>query len=825
MTEEIIPQKVLGGHFIMMRSMYSAVSGLKTHQTKMDVIGNNIANVNTVAFKSSSVTFQDILYQTTSGASGANVATGIGGVNAKQIGLGVSMASTSVSIETAGASETTGNPFDIKLTDKNTTNFFVVNDGSQNLFTRAGSFYVDGVGNLCMTSTGYMVMGWQVDETTNEIRKDTVSALRIMQEKNLTCAPEATTNAVMGGVLDENDADVQSDNGKVMNLNFYDSLGYQYTARFSVKATGEDGKYKVSLTSILNDDNEDIIGKYTAEERAKLFGDYEEVESEYAVLSPVEGEFTIDPATGTVSDGVNTYALNATGDAFEYSDGTTTHSYSVGDIFGADAAAKMADGYKLSFDSTNGVYTLVKDIVTSIAPTDATAHVVNPDGTITAGGATYTYNATSGMFEDGTGATLSVEDVFGTDIADKLADASYSIAYDAAEATYTLVQADSAEVTPGESKFKVNTDGTITDGVNTYTLNEAGDAFVYTDGETTVSYSLAEVFGEENVAVLTTDPTSYSLEFADGQYSIIKKTVVVEEEVDTVYSDAALNEGFKFQEDGTIINEKTNLVYEYVSGTEFKVQGTDEVVTADVIFNMTENMQQNLGIGIGKEGLNTNSDYEFKLDEDGQFVVTRKNPNYILEFNTATGVFDSINGDPKSVSLKLGDALGENNFNKNGNFENISIDFTQCLNYNNGGKSTIGMDAGDTDGTTGKGRKLGNMIGVSIDTNGKIYGSYDNGNTKLLGQIAVAQFSNAAGLAKVGESCYQTTLNSGDFDGIGVEISADGSSMTTGELEMSNVDLSTEFTQMITTQRGFQANSRVITTSDTLLEELVNLKR
>ena len=85
-----------------------------------------------------------------------------------------------------------------------------------------------------------------------------------MQEKNLTSAPEATTKAVMGGVLDENDADVQSDNGKVMNLNFYDSLGYQYTARFSVKATGEDGKYKVSLTSILNDENEDMIGKYTA---------------------------------------------------------------------------------------------------------------------------------------------------------------------------------------------------------------------------------------------------------------------------------------------------------------------------------------------------------------------------------------------------------------------------------------------------------------------------------------------------------------------------------------------------------------------------------
>ena len=89
----------------------------------------------------------------------------------------------------------------------------------------------------------------------------------------------------------------------------------------------------------------------------------------------------------------------------------------------------------------------------------------------------------------------------------------------------------------------------------------------------------------------------------------------------------------------------------------------------------------------------------------------------------------------------------------------------------------------------------------------------------------MAQFANAMGLEKVGDNCYTATLNSGDFDGIGVDITANGGSMSTGTLEMSNVDLSTEFTDMITTQRGFQANSRIITTSDTLLEELINLKR
>lgn len=554
----------------MMRSMYSAVSGLKTHQTRMDVIGNNIANVNTVAFKSSSVTFSDILYQTTSNASGANATTGTGGVNAKQIGLGTTAAATKVSITSAGASETTGNPFDIRLTDKNSTNFFIVNNGSENVFTRSGSFYVDGSGNLCMSSTGYTVMGWQVDETTGEIRKDTVSALRIMQEKNLTSAPEATTQATIAGVLDENDADVKSDAGKVMNLNFYDNLGYQYTAKFAIKATGTDGKYTVELTSILDSNNKNIIDGWSQADISSLFGKVD--------TNAVVGKY------------------------------------------------KLADGF---ITKNNKIYAV-------------------------------------------TGQGVEVE----------LTD----------------------------------------DGRGTFTSN----------GGTGKTYTLSDIY--------------------DGLSATIQ---------------------------GYIANGKKD-----------------------------------------EKG----NPYNYSIDTaTGEVTVTTTKASHELEFDTATGKFKSIGNEPKSVTLNLNSLT--NGFNTNGNFSNINVDFTQCLNYGNGGKTTIGADAGATDGTTGKGRKLGAMTGIFIDTSGRIYGTYDNGNTELLGQIAVAQFSNASGLEKVGESCYRTTLNSGEFDGIGVEISADGSSMTTGELEMSNVDLSSEFTSMITTQRGFQANSRVITTSDTLLEELVNLKR
>ena len=550
----------------MMRSMYSGVSGLKTHQTKMDVIGNNIANVNTVGFKSSSVTFSEIMYQNLSGASGPNALTGTGGVNAKQIGLGVTTGSTSVNITGAGASQTTGGAFDIKLNDTNSaTSFFIVSNGSGTQFTRAGSFYVDGAGNLCMTSTGYNVMGWQVDPTTGDIRKDTVSALRVMSEKNMTSAPEATVNGRCEGVLDKNSTDVTSETGQAMNLSFYDALGYSYVAKFAIKETNRDtGEYTVELTDILDSTNKSILDQ-----------------TKY------------DSVTGTYDP--------------DY----------LGDIFGA-----------------------VKSQTKTYTPRAGWT-------TVDAANNIFEYNATYYRYDAAAGNLVEVAD-------------------------------------------------------------NGGGNYVQVPGGTTKT--LAEAFG----------------------------------------------------------------VSPYATG----ITMTNGVVTANV-----------------------------------------SGANYTLKFNPDDGVFDYIGANGQdNVFLNLKDTLG-------GNFEDIDIDFTGTKWFDNGGSSTIGMDKGDVDGKTGTGKKLGDMIGVFVDTNGKIYGSYDNGNTILLGQIAVAQFANAMGLEKVGDNCYTTTLNSGEFDGIGVDITAGGGTMSTGMLEMSNVDLSSEFTEMITTQRGFQANSRIITVSDTLLEELINLKR
>jgi flagellar hook protein FlgE len=122
------------------------------------------------------------------------------------------------------------------------------------------------------------------------------------------------------------------------------------------------------------------------------------------------------------------------------------------------------------------------------------------------------------------------------------------------------------------------------------------------------------------------------------------------------------------------------------------------------------------------------------------------------------------------------------------------------------------------------GAEPGSLNGISIGSDGIITGKYSNGKTKILWQIPIAKFKNPAGLERVGNNMYAATPNSGDFDGIGEAVGG-GTKLLPGVLEMSNVDLAQEFTEMITTQRGFQANSRVITTSDEMLQELVGLKR
>ena len=537
----------------MMRSLFSGVAGLKTHQTKMDVIGNNIANVNTVAYKTSSIVFADLMSQTTQRASGPNATTGTGGINARQIGLGVKSGAININITGQGSSQSTGNPFDVMIEGEN---FFVVNNG-----------------NLAMTSTGYNVMGWQFDEETNAVRKDTVSALRIMSAANMTYPPEATTQGNMSGIIDKLDPDVASINGRAVNMQFYDSLGYSYTAKFVFKQSDDVHEYSVELVKIENSAGEEI---------------------------------DLSPNPNRVGD-VNNFAL-----------------------FGNSARQEKAG--KVSFNSKDYHW-------------DTTGKI---------------------LYRKGTAGDVQVANL--GDIVN-------------------------GNALKGSNEWIDQTDhskGTVQDQ-----LDAIAKAYGY-EGST-------EDFLNLVCTVSNNDPTAATPNPTETQVSIRQM----------------------------IVNANTSI------------------------------------------------------------------NNYPTE---PTQNFTSL---PTFITPAGGTAPEDTSFATSGrDFVGVRVNYDPA-----------------------KGRRLGKMIGVAIETNGRIIASYDSGVTKCLGQIATANFANASGLEKMGDNMYAATLNSGEFDGIGVDITAGGGKMSTGQLEMSNVDLSSEFTEMITTQRGFQANSRIITVSDSLLEELTNLKR
>lgn len=562
----------------MMRSLYSGVAGLRTHQTKMDVIGNNIANVNTTSYKSQSISFSDLLYQTSQHASGANTETGRGGTNDRQIGLGSVTGAIETNITGQGSAQTTNNPFDIMITGDS---FFVVSDGSQNYFTRDGSFTVDGTGNLVMSSNGYTVMGWKADANGNIIQ-DTVSALKVMDQANLTYPPEATTKGTVSGILDKNDTNLTTTKGKIISMPFYDSLGYSYNAKFSIHPIDTDtGNFYIQLDGIT------------------------------------------DSSGNTVTDTGATF-----GSTLSVTNTTTYSSSTIGS--GTVAAAT-------TLGSTNPIDCEIK------------------------------------QYTNGSGAT-----VYG--IFDK--------------------------------------------------LNETNGTSSAIDSSKDLS---ASITSDELLAVYGLTDT-YS---AANGYSSVQAT------------------------------------YDSTTGV-MSVTATKSVSNA-----------------------------------------------MYVQYDPDTGDFNGINTTGSGFSPTA--STGTLSFTA-GNFSSIDIGFSGSTMFNNNGTSTISATYGDTD-NNGSGRKIGNMSGISIAQDGTISASYDNGQTRVLGQISVANFANASGLEKEGDNLYSATRNSGDFDGIGTVVTSGGGKMTTGELEMSNVDLSREFTEMITTQRGFQANSRIITVSDTMLEELVNLKR
>nr|WP_297766983.1 flagellar hook-basal body complex protein [uncultured Butyrivibrio sp.] len=1037
----------------MMRSLYSGVAGLRTHQTKMDVLGNNIANVNTTSFKSQSITFSDLMYQTTQTASGATETKG--GVNARQIGLGAKSGAIATAIEGQGATQTTNNPFDIMITGKA---FFVVNNGKENLYTRDGSFYVDGAGNLAMQSNGYFVMGWvaQEDPETGAItvnKNGGLSQLQIMSADNTTYSPASTTQALYSGNLDDNDSNIVSDDGKTVTLEFYDNKGYLYTAKFTIKDTEDpnDHLFSVQLTDIIDSDGNSIgserlagvqfgdiqdfeklvneEGDYQVEMGAKsskvyqkagtpLFngavvpsggegheltlGDINNATSNKnpykGLLQTVYGKdddwitstdgvsknsaVRIDPSTGGLivtksftetkeyatnysfsPKNIYSYYVNdetkfgyrviPTTEAGTYGDGKDLKDYTktLETVYGIEDAADIENYINQSnkytytvTEDTNGVSTL--NIYPHLSDLSTGENITNKSATdilgvidMFSGNSEKLENATGDVRYTFDGYSLTVEELQGTNVPDGDKTKAVEITgVDAADIVKSLVHilfsgaADGVEITEDGENYAVGSGNILKSEYTIAELEELLENYNTPDDDSTniqsiidaaknidsaaKSVKFVDLTGTPGIAaivpkykeeykkiyegelkpevsvtdsnytsqkkgadtypyaIVNSDKTAYLLENSEGNLEDLPEELLTNcfGVTKSEYEAKGFEYTYKINASGMNLShneeETLEIVKDETTNTP-KYQAVPNDDSTGYTFVSTQKIQAYNNTEVPNEGnivdlLSTSSkayagflkdaygitdsdaraygaDGKYKIVSDDTIILSTGEKTVQLKFDAATGKIISAGGnkDTQKVSMKFannktdsGFVTGNEAFGfqvKNANdadelakLGTIEVDFSTVTNYNTNGSSTIKAVKGDKS-SLNTGRAVGEMNGVTVSTDGTIYATYSNGQTKLLGQIASAEFANASGLSKEGDNLYASTLNSGEATI--QDITTDGGYMNTGVLEMSNVDLSKEFTEMITTQRGFQANSRIITVSDTLLEELTNLKR
>ncbi|UNC91751.1 flagellar hook-basal body complex protein [Candidatus Contubernalis alkaliaceticus] len=771
----------------MQRSLFTAISGLTNHQTKLDVIGNNIANVNTTAFKSSSVRFQDILNQTLTGATVPQ--DNRGGTNPIQVGQGMQVASISTDYSD-GSPINTGRDTDLSIQG---SGFFIVNDGTRDLYTRDGSFSLDADGTL-VNSSGYRVMGFGVDQFG---RIDESITVPLNIPIGYKADAWATGEIIFGGNLNANSTIGDT---YALRMNIYDSLGGLHgidvvftkvgtnlwnwevpepggiltgtgsgTIRFDNNGSVE------SVVSGQNDSvNTALIGMGSDAAAASVTG--ADPANTGTVLRAVAASVTgagpantgtdltgLDATTTITIDGA-VYTLDMSGwdgtgdlDALAAFLGTADN----GGIALSTAATINHDGSNITISSNDpdalnrevtiihaGVDALVAEALTGLA-----------DGLTHAG--TAAKDATTTITIDGVGYTLDMSGWDGTGNLDAL------IAF--------LGTADNGG-TALSTAATINHDGSNI----TISSNDPGAA----NREVTITHAGADALDAAALTGMVHNLADYGVNALPALGTITFNNVPEEGSVVLV---GDVNVGFwdsgsNMFEDASAAREALGVAHLFDTRDFNNAEAVKNAIIAldGVIpnWNLTDN-------GAGQVAITA--------------AVGGANP---IPFVSA-GIYSQ--GGISTVSLT---GVGINDLD-------INLDFTYMSQLV--GNTTALLRSQD-------GYPEGILNSFNIDNLGIVTGAYSNGMVGVLGQIALCRFENPEGLNKMGSNLYLPSANSG-LAQVGAPGVQGRGSIRSSSLEMSNVNLAFEFTEMITTSRAFQANSRVISSSDELLQEVVNLKR
>jgi len=795
-------------------SLYASISGLNTMGSAMSVLGDNVSNVNTIAFKSSRATFQDVLSQNMATASGI-----------AQVGRGVTI-TTVDGLFAQGSFESTSTPTDLAIGGQG---FFMMRAGDSaqaDMYTRAGEFRFDREGFL-INPTGYFVQGWAINSKSGEVEgpigdiylgKSTppVETSRVQVIANVDSRISNEVNElrlydawdgrnpslpVPVPPIDANSYEYTT------ALKVYDSKGAAHDITIYFDRTTKDNQWEFLVTSNPADDkraltsgldalnnldgSNDQLSIYTPDTTynyvnhkgagALMYGviDFSTngaIDNIWAWNVPPDGE--VDPAQNTNrlvlsnTDQYYSFEANFTGAAvnqkIEMNLGArySGQATAVSQVIVSDSGAYANSGGTLAITKEtlwSNVFDSTGTAVDTTTPATITFAGYDNDGTAVSGSYILNANEKVQKLLDALGATFNAVATIDSD---------------------------------GLLKITDKTGGTSGLAVTSFAFSSGVNPF---GGQINVTTAKQQVLS-----------TARAVNNNSGDEPVISANTLLVNVHDTINGPApfpALAIGNTIDFVGTS-SDGNPVSVTYTAGTSF---GPPLVAPTNTVQDLLTWLEDQFNAEAGIDGAGRLVLTDRRADEVATGGYTSQLAvDSIAYSGTAqpfgTGTFATI----------LADATGEDGSRAG---DTVSIDFvTEALSTTQYANSSTTIFQ-DQDGFA-----AGFLQSVSVDTSGIITGNYSNGQVLKKAQVALASFNNLAGLFKEGGNIFRETTESGapvtgaaGTNGLGT--------IAPNSLEQSNVDLGTEFVKLITTQRGFQANSKIITTTDEMLGDLINIKR
>ena len=853
----------------MMRSLWAGVTGLQAHQIAMDVEGNNIANVNTVGYKYNRANFDDLIYQQ------SRIATSPqnqhGGVNNMEVGLGTQINSTT-RIFKQGSLQTTDKQTDIALQGDG---FFMVSPdgGKTTYYTRNGDFSRDSEGNF-VDNGGNIVQGWMRDEVTGEI-DPTRPLSDIKIPTGLTVPARATTNIALKGNLDSGN-DVGNKKIPIYQLDQYhnwadtnkdgiktdterheeNNIGEN---RFYVNRQGEQRMTErgADLGVLFNNAGD----AYNLRTGQGIWVSYADAKTRAMdVGARNDGTFAAPKNLNVNLNGesivatVNSVSELATAINQRYSKtgveasvingnqlvltnrnnlGTTAASRNIkmtvnsGDTIGGDFVdTKVITAYQYTYNKTrvSALHTYDDAMAREVTTTEDLREAMQKDARL--------FTNYEGRNVDNANAVAkATAEAAAAAAAAAAAPGNAALAAAAARAAQALTDVtdaqakktaldaaktalDAARGTPGEAAAQTAYDNAKNDYDAAYakafknynkndgveiTVNEhgqfqvknpSGDAFNSDDGDAT------DATGGGTTNNTDTDMDDHNINLAITGLTNAANNVT--ENVKFTASMAPLS-GSLSSGDAARVTDSLNMAAHSSSTDIYDSLGTKHNVKMDFV----------------KRGYTENGGTEWTM------VIQVAEPNQISTTEPKNVITGYVRFNPDGSLATYSPAsitFGAQNGSSIGQHIELKFGTTQ---------TTDGLTSTDNNSSTSDisqdGYASGELHGLRIDGAGTLIGSFTNGRSLGLAQVGVAKFANNQGLAGEGGNLFSRTANSGDPI-IGAAQTAGRGKISASSLEMSNVDLSRSLTQLIVVQRGFQANSKTITTSDEMLNTLLQLK-